>query len=248
MTELNKSYLGIIEDINDPLKIGRVKIRIPFLHGDIPTSDLVWSYPKRSLIFGQGGKCGAISVPKLNSTVRVKFINGNQYSSEYEAIQELADDIKAELKSEYEGTHVLLYDGDEKLKIYYTKNKGITIDLQNSFVNIGNDKIITIQHADTDSMIELAGGIITINANSQINSTAVTSINNKSKEVWCEGEITKIGKNPTYAAVAGEPLFLLLKILASAIDAKMYPTPGVNAAIVEATKQFALSKTVTVSL
>ena len=45
-------YCGLVEDNLDPLKIGRVKIRIPHIHGSdpnsrmfIPTSELQWAYP-----------------------------------------------------------------------------------------------------------------------------------------------------------------------------------------------------------
>ena len=247
MFNINRKYIGIVEDIEDPLKIGRCRVRIPFLFGDIPTDNLPWAYQKYSPIFGQGGQNGAVSIPKLKAIVEVTFNDGNLYSPEYKNLQELASDVKTQLQNEYAGTHILLFDGDEDLKIYYTISKGITIYLKGSTINISNDKSINITHADSQSMIELAGGIITINADSQINSTAGTRIQETSNEVWINGKITKLGTSPNYSAVLGEPLFLLLKIMANAIDAKLYPTPGVMSGLVEATKKFALSATVSVS-
>jgi hypothetical protein len=39
-------FLGVIEDINDPLAVGRVKARIIGWHTDEPaTDDLPWAYP-----------------------------------------------------------------------------------------------------------------------------------------------------------------------------------------------------------
>lgn len=42
-------YVGVVEDINDPLKIGRMKVRIKGIHADstmqIPTEDLPWAAP-----------------------------------------------------------------------------------------------------------------------------------------------------------------------------------------------------------
>jgi hypothetical protein len=243
----NKTYLGTVEDINDPLKIGRCKIRISFLFDAIPVNMLPWSYPAYNPVFGKGGHCGSISVPKKGSVVRVRFNNGDLYSPIYDSLQELASDVKTQLKKEYDGTHILLFDGDADLQIYYTKTKGITIKLKGSYINIGIDKIITIEHADSQSMIELAGNVITINSDSEINSTAVTRIKDTSKEVWIDGKSTKLGSNPQYSAVLGEPLFLILKSLATAIDAKQYPSPGVNAALVESVRKFVLSNTVTIS-
>lgn len=247
MVELDKTYLGIIEDINDPLKIGRCKVRIGFLFADIPVDHIPWSYPAYNNIFGMNGQCGSISVPKIGSIVKVRFNNGDLYSSVYENLQELADDVKSELNSEYEGTHILLFDGDDDLKIYYTKNKGITMHLKGSRVNIANDETITIEHNDSSSIIELSGPFINITSDSEISSTATNLIIDSSKEVWSKGVKTKLGVSPNYSSVLGEPLFLLLKQLAVMIDAKLYPTPGAAASLVEASKKYTLSNSVTVS-
>ena len=246
--KLNGTYLGIVEDINDDLKIGRCRIRVSFLHGDIvPTSELPWAYPEYTPIFGKGGQCGAVSIPKKGSIVKVTFQDGDIYHPEYAYLQELADDVKEFLKKDYDNTHVLLFDGDKNLNVYYVASTGLRIELQESYINIGNDSIITIEHKDTKSLIELSGGTITVNADSQVNTTATTSIVDSSNEVWSKGKVTKLGVTPNYSAVLGEPLFLLLSTMASAIDAKIYPTPGVMAGMVEQTKSMALSKTVMVS-
>jgi hypothetical protein len=68
--------------------------------------------------------------------VIVKFNNGNIYSPEYYSIHELAQDVKDELNSEYEGSHILLFDSDEQLKIWFTPNKGMTISIKDTFINI----------------------------------------------------------------------------------------------------------------
>lgn len=247
MFNINRKYIGIVEDIEDPLKIGRCRVRVPFLFGDIPTDQLPWAYQKYSPIFGKGGQNGAVSIPKKDAIVEITFNDGNLYSPEYKNLQELASDVKEQLQNEYAGTHILLFDGDEDLKIYYTPNIGITIYLKGSSINISNDKSISITHADTQSMIELAGGTITVNADSEINSTSGTRIKDTSKEIWINGKLTKLGTQPNYSAVLGEPLFLLLKQMATAIDGKLYPTPGVVSGLVEACKKFTLSGTVTVS-
>lgn len=49
---MNKLYTGVVEDINDPLKSGRVKVRVFGLHTDdlnlIPTADLPWAQVAKS--------------------------------------------------------------------------------------------------------------------------------------------------------------------------------------------------------
>jgi len=143
---LNKYFLGIVEDIADPRKEGRCRVRIFGIHEDIPTEDLPWAYPTpKSVVFGAAGKSGSISIPKNGAVVAIRFNDGNIYSPEYFAIHELADDIKTEMESEYEGSHFILFDGDQELKIWFTLNKGITIELKGASVNINQDKVITIK-------------------------------------------------------------------------------------------------------
>jgi hypothetical protein len=143
---LNKMFMGAVEDISDPRKEGRCRIRVIGIHEDtIPTEDLPWAYPsQKSTIFGKGGG-GAISIPKKGAMVIVRFNNGNTYSPEYYSIHELAQDVKDELNSEYEGSHILLFDGDQELKIWSTPNKGFTISIKDSSINIAPNNIITIK-------------------------------------------------------------------------------------------------------
>ena len=134
---VNMVFMGVVEDIQDPRKEGRCKVRVISMHEDaIATEDLPWAYPaQKSTIFGANG-AGSISIPKKGAMVIVKFNNGNIYSPEYYSIHELAQDVKDELNSEYEGSHILLFDSDEKLKIWFTPNKGMTISIKDTFINI----------------------------------------------------------------------------------------------------------------
>jgi hypothetical protein len=145
---LDKQFLGVIEDIKDPRKEGRAKIRIVAIHDDIPTADLPWAYPKaKSMYFGKDGKAGSVSIPKVGSIVAVRFDNGNPYSPEYFAIHELAQDAKDHLSQdgEYEGSHLILFDGDQELKLWFSANKGLTFQLKDAKINIDKDNLITIE-------------------------------------------------------------------------------------------------------
>lgn len=248
MFTLNKTYIGTIEDIDDPLKIGRAKIRIQFLFDNLPVENLPWAYQKSPLFFGKGGLAGSISVPKKGSIVQVEFENGNLYAPVYTFHQVLADDVKSKLKEEYEGTHILAMDGDSTLKILQTTKTGFTIEFQGSRINIAADSTITIEHKDSDSLIELHGGQIRTTANSLINNTAGSQILNQSNEVWERGVVTKLGTTPIYSAVAGEPLFLLLLAMAEIIDSKLAPTPSLSTSLVKEFKKTVLSTGVKVSL
>ena len=164
---LDKQFLGVVEAIDDPRKEGRARIRVFGIHDDIATEDLPWAYPKTNpMFFGQEGKAGSISIPKLKSAVVVRFDNGNPYSPEYFAIHELAQDIKDEFgqEGEYEGSHVILFDGDQELKIWFSVNKGLTIQLKEASINVAQDNLITVTSSNkvvVDSPnIELGTGAI----------------------------------------------------------------------------------------
>jgi hypothetical protein len=168
MSDQIKTYLGVVEDIQDPLKQGRARIRVVSIHDDIPTEALPWAYPKqKSAFFGMAGKAGSISIPKLSSVVAVQFDQGNFYAPEYYSIQELAGDVQTELNNEYENTHIILFDGDQELKIWFTLNKGLTLQLGDNIFNMYKDLGITATLNDASINIS-TDNIVTVEATSKV--------------------------------------------------------------------------------
>jgi len=91
-TKFNSIYRGVVEDNNDPLMIGRVKVRIFGLHTPdlintdivgIPTSDLPWVEPVLSILEGSITGYGLWSVPLNGSHVMIFFENGNYTQPRY---------------------------------------------------------------------------------------------------------------------------------------------------------------------
>ena len=75
---LNAFYCGIVEDTNDPFKMGRIKVRIPGLHGTekgqhnyLSTQDIPWASP--ALLNGGTNDMGQMIIPVKGSTVSVSF-------------------------------------------------------------------------------------------------------------------------------------------------------------------------------
>lgn len=244
---LSREFLGQVVDNQDPEKIGRCKIKVFGLFDNLANEDLPWSNPKKAPVFGQEGQGGSISIPKNGAILKVTFDNQDIYSPEYHYHQELAKDVKEQLQTEYNGTHIFCFDGDVKLKMYYVPSVGLTFELDESRINIHTDNSITLEHKGTTSTVELRGGTITINSDSQINLTSGSRIKDTSNECWIDGKSTKIGHVPQYKAVLGEPLFLLLRSLAEVIDAKLYTTSGLAVNLVEQFKQSTLSDSVKIS-
>lgn len=244
---MNMHLYGVIVDINDPEKRGRAKVRVFGKFDDLDIEDLPWAENSLGHSFGGSGGSGALSIPQLDTVVGVYFDNGNIYTPIFTSIVETNEALLTEINGSYEGAQSLVYDSQEDLKIFYTREKGLTLSLKDSRVNIASDNSITIEHRGTSSIIELRGGTITITADSEIEMTAGSRIKASAPEVWLDGKETKTGHFPSYSQVLGEPLFAALKVLASAVDAKLYPTPGAMSTAIAQAEQLSLSKTCKIS-
>ncbi len=77
-TDLNAMYVGIVEDTNDPRGLGRIKVRIPSLHGVnksqayfMPTKQIPWASP--ALLNGGTNDMGQYIIPAKGSQVMITF-------------------------------------------------------------------------------------------------------------------------------------------------------------------------------
>lgn len=243
----NMTFLGEIVNVSDPEKKGRARIRVFGKFDELADDELPWAEQQMGNTFGAKGGTGAISVPRKGAVVNVLFDNGNVYTPYYYNIQEHSPELLNEIKNSYEGAHSLIYDMDENLKVFYTKEKGLNFMLKDSRVTIASDNAIIIEHKGTSSIIELRGNTITMTADSEINLTAGSRIKATAPEIWIDGKETKVGHIPAYSATLAEPLFAFLKALSAAVDAKLYPTPGAMASACATAEQLATSGTVKVS-
>lgn len=247
MQTFDGEYLGVVLDNKDPEFRGRCKVRVFGVYTDIQESDLPWAHRIYGHSFGSGGGSGEMSVPKLGSIVRIKFNNGNYLSPEYYASQEISPDLKQEISTSYEGSHSLVYDGVENLKIFYTVDKGLIIELKGSNINIANDNSITIKHNQSSSIIELRGNQITMTTDSEISMVAPDRIQAESSEIAMRGRTVNLGTSPVKSAVTAEDLWSFLKLLATAVDTKLPATPGVNSSMASLFEILSTSKTVKIT-
>lgn len=241
-------WIGTVTNNIDPLFSGRCQIRVFRLMDGIDAKELPWAVPINSTFFAGDG-AGTLSVPKIGQIVRVQFNNGDIYAPEYSTIQNVDTALIETIKEDYDGTHVIAFDPDEELSIIYQRNLGIQIYYRESFFQIAPDSMITIQHANQDSLIQLEGDKCFITTKNEVNIAAGARVEVTADEVVAAGnQTTKIGPGPYYHGVLAEVLFPLLQTMATALDAKMPATPGVNAGLVESAKQAATSKNVLISV
>lgn len=248
--ERNNTYFGKVIINDDPERMGRCKVRVLGVFDELQDNDLPWAFPAYNSTFAGGASkgYGSISVPKIDTIVRVRFENGDAYSPVYWSIPVVNDAMKAELNDSYLNSHVITYDEDEKMKILYSPSIGLKYHLNGSHITINPDKSITIEHDATQSVIELNGSNITVVANNKIEATAPTKIEINSSNVHVNGVKTELGAAPVFSNICAEPLWVFLKALAAATDAKWPPSPGLLSSLAATAEVASTSKTVKTSL
>ena len=240
-------WIGIVINNTDTTFSGRAKVRVFGVMDGIPNEHLPWASPINSGIFSELGS-GNVSVPKLGTFVRIQFNNGDIYAPEMLAIQNIDQSLIDEIKEDYDGTHVLLFDTVEDLKIIYQRSAGLLVYLKESFFQISSDSMITLQHADTDSIIQMESDIIRVVTKNEVEVTAAAKVTVSADEVIVAGNnTTKVGPGPYNHAMLAEPMWALLSSMATALDAKLPLTPGANVLLVESTKSAATSTNVLIS-
>jgi hypothetical protein len=244
----DNDWLGVVVNNKDSLFAGRCQIRVFSLMDEIDNELVPWSSPINSTIFAGDG-AGSISIPKIGQFVRVIFNNGDIYAPEYTTIQNIDTQLIEKIKDDYEGTHVLVYDPDEELTIIFQKQLGLQIFLKDSFFQISPDSMITIQTPNADSIIQMEGDKVNITTKNEVNVSAGGKATVIADEVIVNGQqTTKVGPGPSYShAILGEQFWALMTTLATALDAKMPVTPGVNLGLVNSAKQAATSTNVLIS-
>lgn len=229
----SNNLIGVVVENNDPIYSGRCKVKVYGVFDKTKTELIPWASPIMSNVFGGSGG-GSISIPKIGSIVRVKFNNGDIYAPEYTCIQNLDKNLIDKIKDDYIGTHVIMYDPDVNISVIYQNSLGFEIFYKGSFINISPDSMITIQHANGDSFIQLEGGTINIGSNEDIRITTSSTVEVTADEVKMNGnQTTKVGPGPYTPAIISDVLWGVLTQIATNVDAKFPSTPGVNAALVK---------------
>ena len=115
MVVANMIYTGIVEENNDPRRLGRVKIRILGIFDNIPTRHIPWAFPSIS-------PAGAsIHIPPIGKSLNVYFDNGCIYSPMYDSTDFYNKNLQNKLNSltteQYNNFYAISY--DDQTRIYY---------------------------------------------------------------------------------------------------------------------------------
>lgn len=210
MEGLNASYLngkyfiGKVVDNDDPEREGRCRVEVFGMFNGLAVDELPWASPGGRKIFAGGdGGFSDISIPKNNSFVQVRFVEGDLLNPEYVAIQNINPVVQSEIEGSYLNSHVLAYDNDEELKIFYTPAKGVEIYLKRSHITINPDSSITIEHADSQSIIELSGPTINLVSDQSVNVTSRQTVNVTTQQCVVDALNIQLGANAAEAVIKG---------------------------------------------
>ena len=100
MEKFSGIFIGTVVDNNDPKKLGRLKINVPTVYGNIKTDDLPWASP--SFPYGYHDR-GIFFVPEVGALVTVMFLNNSPYTAVWMGAIHREDDniVPQEIKENY---------------------------------------------------------------------------------------------------------------------------------------------------
>jgi hypothetical protein len=150
----NNTFIGIVEDNNDPDRKQRVRIRIPYLHSNtsnVPTNVLPWAHPKRD---NNGLN---FSIPDINKVVNVTFPSGNLYMPVYDNAEHLNINLQTKIEQLSEEEYInfisLLYNHNTQI---FVDSTGLNINHKFNGINI-NENDINVNLKSNSSKINLGG-------------------------------------------------------------------------------------------
>lgn len=235
---IHDNYIGVVVYNKDPDYTGRCKIRVFGIMDEISEEYLPWFTPINGCVFAGAGN-GVLSIPKVGTYVRVRFANGDIYSGEYYAIQNIDSRLVNEIKDNYENTHVFGYDGDKDFYMMFQTGqvdsngnqlgKGFKIYYGDTIIQITPDSRIYFQTPDADAIIEMDGEDVKVYGGNSITVAGATEVNVIGGTINLNGNNVNVGKDADEPAVLGNKLVSLLKGMCYAIQAKMPATPGTPA-------------------
>lgn len=133
--DYNAFYMGIVEDTNDSLQLGRVRVRIPSIHGANPsesyyttTSGLPWAKP--GIFSMSGNDYGQFLVPPKGTRVFVTFeYNSPENPIYFGGIPTVVGNTDKKFNDNsvvFQGSEILIYSDD---KIQNNRNSGAVYTL-----------------------------------------------------------------------------------------------------------------------
>ena len=135
--EANKTYIGVVEDNNDPLKLGRARVRVLDVFDNIEVSAIPWASSWKDL---NGNE---FNVPEKGKVLLVVFDSGDEHKPEFISADHYNVNLEKKLTSlsatDYVSMKSLIF--DHKTQIYVNDKEGLKIDHKYNNINITQNTI-----------------------------------------------------------------------------------------------------------
>lgn len=145
-----KTYVGIVEDNNDPKKMGRVKVRVLDVFDNTPLEDIPWANPWKDLSGDH------FALPDKGKVVTVVFEDANTNNPEFIFSDHYNVNLEKKLlqlsESDYLTSKSIIF--DHKTQVYVNDSEGLKLDHKFNLINI-KDKSIDINLKDNFGKINL---------------------------------------------------------------------------------------------
>lgn len=136
MKDLDKLWVGLVEDNKDPDRLGRIRVRVQSMFDDIDVEDIPWANPIKTL------SSRSYEIPAVGKIVSVFFPNDNIYEPYYMYADHYNVNLKKKLTDlsddEYVNFVALLF--DHKTKVF-SDDTELTLDYLYNKITITNDDI-----------------------------------------------------------------------------------------------------------
>ena len=132
-----KTYIGVVEDNNDPQKLGRCKIRVFNVFDDVPLENIPWANPWKDLA-GNG-----FALPEKGKVVTVVFENSDTNSPEFISSDHFNINLEKKLKELPEADYLTMKSliFDHRTQVYVNEGEGLKLDHKFNLINIRENSI-----------------------------------------------------------------------------------------------------------
>ena len=148
--ESGRTYVDIVEDNDDPKKLGRVKIRVLDVYDNTPIEDIPFANPWKDLNGNQS------NIPDNGKVVTVVFENGNENNPEFISSDHYNINLEKKLKDLGKGDYLsmksLIF--DHKTQVYVNEGEGLKLDHKFNLINI-KESCINVALKDNFGKINL---------------------------------------------------------------------------------------------
>lgn len=158
-------YFGLVIDNNDPLKIGRLKVRVYGFYDAIDEAHIPWSLPK-NIAFNR------LDPPPINTEVQIEFLEGEIMTPIWFTYNGKSATDMGISDADYTKSAVLLYkdlaeyDSSGKVKIVFTESDGLIMEYEQdgkvSHINLRKDNTLFFKNSNFDKVIHISNESISL--------------------------------------------------------------------------------------